>query len=266
MMGNMKSTVPRETGAVPTAKAPAISAHHPRVVRRKPTATHRSDKTERRQAYAARRSVLPYRGPERPADVCQVSYSVSVAMEKPKYLLGEPIFCRFVIRNTGSTVFAFRYRTPTRSLASDYDQEPRFHSDRRSRTAAARSRPSALRQPARDYRLRLRHPASRASSYRALAAEPMGAICCARPLSRARRAPPGAAPARPSDGKFAEKPAAFALAIDELSVPVVAFHPRAGGGGFSTLSRRHREPQGPRTRPRRWWCSRPCPSPSSSIN
>ena len=31
----------------------------------------------------------------------QVSYSVRVEMEKPKYLLGEPIFCRFVIQNTG---------------------------------------------------------------------------------------------------------------------------------------------------------------------
>jgi hypothetical protein len=47
-------------------------------------------------------------------------------MEKPQYLLGEPVFCRFMIRNTGSTVFAFRYRTPTRALAADHDQEPRF--------------------------------------------------------------------------------------------------------------------------------------------
>ena len=31
----------------------------------------------------------------------QVSYSVRVEMEKSKYLLGEPIFCRFVIQNTG---------------------------------------------------------------------------------------------------------------------------------------------------------------------
>ena len=57
---------------------------------------------------------------------CQVSYSVSVEMEKPRYLLGEPIFCRFVIRNMGRSVFAFRYRSPTRSLTTDYNQEPRF--------------------------------------------------------------------------------------------------------------------------------------------
>lgn len=56
----------------------------------------------------------------------QADYTVRFEMEKPQYLLGEPIFCRFVIRNTGSKVFAFRYRTPTRALGTDYDQEPRF--------------------------------------------------------------------------------------------------------------------------------------------
>src|SRR5271157_2815396 len=56
----------------------------------------------------------------------QTEYSVHFEMEKPAYLLGEPIFCRFVIRNTGAKVFAFRYRTPTRGLGTDYNQEPRF--------------------------------------------------------------------------------------------------------------------------------------------
>lgn len=59
--------------------------------------------------------------------LAQADYTVQFEMEKPQYLLGEPIFCRFVIRNTGSKVFAFRYRTPTRTLGTDYDQEPRFH-------------------------------------------------------------------------------------------------------------------------------------------
>src|ERR1035441_9894257 len=58
--------------------------------------------------------------------LAQVDYSVHFEMEKPQYLLGEPIFCRFVIRNTGTRVFAFRYRTPTRGLGTDDDQEPRF--------------------------------------------------------------------------------------------------------------------------------------------
>lgn len=59
-------------------------------------------------------------------DYAQVDYSVHFEMDKPSYLLGEPVFCRFVIRNTGSTIFAFRYRSPTRAQTSDYDQEPRF--------------------------------------------------------------------------------------------------------------------------------------------
>jgi len=58
--------------------------------------------------------------------LAQADYTVRFEMEKPRYLLGEPIFCRFIIRNSGTKVFAFRYRTPTRALGTDYDQEPRF--------------------------------------------------------------------------------------------------------------------------------------------
>ena len=58
--------------------------------------------------------------------LAQMDYAVHFEIEKPQYLMGEPIFCRFVIQNTGSKVFAFRYRTPTRGLANDYEQEPRF--------------------------------------------------------------------------------------------------------------------------------------------
>ena len=61
-----------------------------------------------------------------PSALAQVDYSVHFEMEKPKYLLGEPIFCKFVIQNTGNTVFAFRYRAPSRELGSDYEQEPKF--------------------------------------------------------------------------------------------------------------------------------------------
>ncbi len=61
-----------------------------------------------------------------PAACAQVDYSVHFELEKPAYLLGEPIFCRFVIRNTGVAVFNFRYRAPSRILATDNTQEPRF--------------------------------------------------------------------------------------------------------------------------------------------
>ena len=149
-------------------------------------------------------------------------------MEKPKYLLGEPIFCRFVIRNTGRTVFAFRYRTPTRSLASDYDQEPRF--------------------VVTDYRgRRLPDPGPRpcgspqGTTVYGSVTLPPGQVHTERWLLNqwARFAAPGRYHVRaerrlallqpdPQTGTFAEKPAAFAMAIDELSVQVVAFHSRAG--------------------------------------
>jgi hypothetical protein len=58
--------------------------------------------------------------------LAQASYSVRFEIEKPQYYLGEPVFCRFVIKNTGGKVFAFRYRTPTRIISTDNDQEPRF--------------------------------------------------------------------------------------------------------------------------------------------
>ena len=51
----------------------------------------------------------------------QVSYQVRFELEKPKYAVGEPVFCRFVIKNTGSQAFAYRYRSPSRVLARDYD-------------------------------------------------------------------------------------------------------------------------------------------------
>jgi len=58
--------------------------------------------------------------------LAQLNYVARFEMEKSKYLLGEPIFCEFVIRNTGSRPFAFRYRSPSRVLARDYEQEPHF--------------------------------------------------------------------------------------------------------------------------------------------
>ncbi|HEV2350145.1 MAG TPA: HEAT repeat domain-containing protein [Terriglobia bacterium] len=47
-------------------------------------------------------------------------------MEKQKFILGEPIFCDFVIRNTGTKTFYFRYRAPDRILNRDLENEPHF--------------------------------------------------------------------------------------------------------------------------------------------
>jgi hypothetical protein len=56
----------------------------------------------------------------------QVSYVARFALDKSTYLLGEPIFCTFSIHNTGTQPFAFSYRNPTRIVNPDLESEPRF--------------------------------------------------------------------------------------------------------------------------------------------
>jgi len=60
------------------------------------------------------------------AGVAQVSYVARFSMEKPTYLAGEPVFCKFTIQNTGAQVFSFSYRTPSRVTNPELEAEPRF--------------------------------------------------------------------------------------------------------------------------------------------
>ncbi|MHB8653328.1 MAG: HEAT repeat domain-containing protein [Terriglobia bacterium] len=62
----------------------------------------------------------------------QVSYVARFTLDKQKFLLGEPIFCNFVIQNTGARTFSFRYRSPDRILNSDLENEPHFRVTTRS--------------------------------------------------------------------------------------------------------------------------------------
>jgi hypothetical protein len=55
-----------------------------------------------------------------------VSYSTDFRLEKKVYLVGEPVLCDFIIQNTGSEAFAFPYRAPTRALNPELGSEPRF--------------------------------------------------------------------------------------------------------------------------------------------
>jgi hypothetical protein len=164
----------------------------------------------------------------------QVDYSVHFEMEKSSYLEGEPIFCRFVIRNTGNKVFAFRYRTPTRSLAVDYEQEPRFLvTDPGGRQLPDPGpRPCGNPQGTAVYGY-VTLPAGQVHTERWLLNEWAQFPAPGRYQVRAERRLALLQPDLQA-GKFAEKPAAFALAIDELSVPIVrstreqiqaAFHP-----------------------------------------
>jgi hypothetical protein len=157
--------------------------------------------------------------------LAQVNYSVHFEMAKPEDLLGEPIFCQFVIRNTGNKVFAFRYRTPTRSLTVDYDQEPRFlvRDSGGGRLPDPGPRPCGSPQGTAVY---------------GFVTLPPGQVHTERWLLNqwAQFAAPGSYHVRaerrlallqpdPQTGNFAEKPVAFALALDELSVLVVPSTP-----------------------------------------
>jgi len=152
--------------------------------------------------------------------LAQLNYVARFEMEKSKYLLGEPIFCEFVIRNTGSRPFAFRYRSPSRVLARDYEQEPHFVV-----TDSGGGKPL---DPA-------PHPCggTQGTVVYGSVTLPPGQTHTERWLLNqwARFTTPGRFQVRaerrlallapdPQTGKFAEKPAAFALALDELSLEV----------------------------------------------
>lgn len=165
---------------------------------------------------------------------CQVSYSVSVEMEKPKCFQGEPIFCRFVIQNTGRTVFAFRYRTPTRGLTKDYDQEPRFvvTNSRGQRLPDPGPRPCGSPLGTAVYGS-VTLPPGQVHTERWLLNQWAQFTAPGRYHVRAERRLALLQPDSLTQ-TFAKKPAAFAMAIDELSVQVVpstpaeveeAFHP-----------------------------------------
>jgi HEAT repeat protein len=155
-----------------------------------------------------------------PPALAQVDYSVHFEMEKPDYSLREPIFCRFVIRNTGSRIFAFRYRTPTRALGSDNDQEPRFVVTNASgrRLADPGPRPCGSPQGTTVYGY-VTLPAGKVHTERWLLNQWAQFVAPGTYHVRAQRRLALLAPDAQT-GKFADKPAAFALALDELSVTV----------------------------------------------
>ncbi len=60
------------------------------------------------------------------AGAAQVGYVARFSLEKPSYLAGEPVFCKFTIQNTGAQVFSFSYRMPSRVANPELETEPRF--------------------------------------------------------------------------------------------------------------------------------------------
>jgi HEAT repeat len=56
----------------------------------------------------------------------QLEYVARFRMEKTRYRVGAPIFCDFVIQNTGKQGFVFSYRSPSRAANQELKQEPSF--------------------------------------------------------------------------------------------------------------------------------------------
>lgn len=56
----------------------------------------------------------------------QVNYVARFKLEKQTYHQGEPIFCDFVIQNTGAETILFSYRFPSRAANRELEQEPEF--------------------------------------------------------------------------------------------------------------------------------------------
>jgi len=73
----------------------------------------------------------------------QVSYVARFSLEREKFLLGEPVFCDFTIKNTGARTIQFTYRSPSRVLNRELEQEPRF----RVRDESGRALPDPAPQP-----------------------------------------------------------------------------------------------------------------------
>jgi hypothetical protein len=155
-----------------------------------------------------------------PPTLGQASYQARFEMERSEYLLGEPIFCDFVIRNTGSQLFGFLYRSPSRVLAQDHEQEPHFLV----RNSRGVNLPDSGPQPCGGARGTVVYgsvtlPAGQTHTERWLLNQWARFTSPGRFQVRAERRLTLRA-LNPQTGEFLEKPAAFALALDELSFEV----------------------------------------------
>lgn len=56
----------------------------------------------------------------------QVVGAAHFELSKRVYLLGEPVFCDYLIRNAGTATFVFPHRAPTRTLTRGLGSEPQF--------------------------------------------------------------------------------------------------------------------------------------------
>lgn len=151
----------------------------------------------------------------------QVNYVARFEMEKPQYLLGEPVFAKFTIQNSGSETFQFVYRSPSRVLNRELEAEPRF----RVTGEAGRALPDPAPEPCGGTAGTVVYgsvtlPPGQTHTERWLVNQWARFTAPGRYRLRAERRLPLLA-LDPRTQEFSRKPAAYALALDELTFEVV---------------------------------------------
>ena len=148
----------------------------------------------------------------------QVSYVARFTLEKRTFLVGEPVFCTFTIQNTGSRAFSFSYRTPTRLLNPELESEPRFsiHDSAGRPVEDPAPRPCGGEKGTAVYGS-VRLPPGQIHSERWLLNQWARFTRPGRYSVRAERRLP-LFPFDPTRQEFSDHPAAFSLAINELTL------------------------------------------------
>ena len=151
----------------------------------------------------------------------QVNYVARFEMEKPRYLLGEPVFAKFTIQNSGSETFQFAYRSPSRVLNRELESEPRF----RVTEQAGRALPDPAPEPCGGTGGTVVYgsvtlPPGQTHTERWLVNQWARFTSQGRYHLRAERRLPLLA-LDPRTQELSKKPAAYALALDELTFEVV---------------------------------------------
>ncbi len=162
----------------------------------------------------------------------QVGYVARFAMEKETFLLGEPIFCRFTIQNTGPKTFGFSYRTPSRVLNPELEVEPRFTI----RDEDGRRLPDPAPRPCGGAKGSVLYgsatlPAGQTHTERWLLDQWARFTEPGRYHLRAERRLPLLA-LNPATQEFSHPPVAYALAINELSFEIKPSSPRQVRAAF----------------------------------
>jgi HEAT repeat protein len=151
----------------------------------------------------------------------QVSYVARFRLEKETFLRDEPVFCVFSIENTGTRTFALSYRAPSRTLNTELESEPRFTitDDNGRRVADPAPQPCGGAKGTAVYGS-VTLPPGQTHTERWLLDQWARFSGPGRYHVRAERRLPLLA-VNPQTQEFVEPPAAYALAINELSLEIV---------------------------------------------